>query len=71
MPGWLRRPVVSSVAVLEEAARVRRGRAAAGASAAAWRLRESLTPRRLAFAAALLLAFAVPFSASALSGAAG
>lgn len=60
MPDWLS-PVLASVAVLEKAARTRRLRAAG-------RMREALTARRVVLTAVLVLAFAVPFTARALSG---
>jgi hypothetical protein len=61
VPRRLREPLLASVAVLETAARVHGGAAAA-------RAREGLSPRRLTVAAALLLAFVVPFTASAMRG---
>ena len=64
MPRRLKGPVLASVAVLEGAARLHGGRAADAAA----RARESLTPRRLAFATALVAAFAIPFAAGALGG---
>jgi len=58
VPRWLREPVLA-VASLEEAARAR---------AAAWRVSEGLTWRRLLFTAAVVAAFAIPFAAGALGG---